>query len=98
MTCERFAELLSDYCERRLSTTDMAFAREHAELCANCRADFEMWQKLAVLPEQQPGPASHSRFEHMLNAYQEGRWEKSSLEREPGNCSIHGPCIYVEIA
>src|SRR5690348_5884036 len=85
MTCERFAELLSDYCERRLSTTDMAFAREHAELCANCRADFEMWQKLAALPQLEPSSASRFRFQHMLNAYQEGRWEKSSLEREQGN-------------
>jgi hypothetical protein len=85
MTCERFAEMLSDYCERQLTARDMAFAREHLELCANCRADAELWEKLAALPPQQPSPASRQRFDHMLNAYQEGRWEKSSLARERGN-------------
>src|SRR5213082_102594 len=77
MTCEHFCELLPAYCEQRLTSRDMAFAREHLELCANCRADYEMWQKLASLPQEQPSPASRSRFENMLNAYEEGRWEKS---------------------
>ena len=82
MTCERFTELLPEYCERRLGTRDMAFAREHLEICENCRSDFEMWQKLASLPQQEPSPASRARFEHMLSAYEEGRWEKSGLARE----------------
>ena len=82
MTCERFTELLPEYCERRLNTRDTAFAREHLEICANCRSDFAMWQKLASLPQQEPSPASRARFEHMLSAYEEGRWEKSGLARE----------------
>jgi len=77
MTCEHFCELLPAYCEQRLTSRDTAFVREHMELCANCRADYEMWQKLASLPTREPSPASRSRFEHMLNAYQEGRWEKN---------------------
>jgi putative zinc finger protein len=77
MTCEHFCELLPAYCEQRLTSRDTAFVREHMELCANCRADYEMWQKLASLPAEEPSPASRSRFEHMLNAYQEGRWEKN---------------------
>ena len=32
MTCDRFTELMPDYCERRLGTRDMAFAREHLEI------------------------------------------------------------------
>jgi len=85
MNCDQFAELLSDYCERRLPSRETAFAREHLDLCANCRGDFDLWQKLASLPQEQPSPASRARFEHMLNAYQEGRWEKSNLARERGN-------------
>lgn len=85
MTCEQFAELLSDYCKRRLPVREMSFAREHAELCTQCRADAEMWQKLASLPQQEPGPASRVRFENMLNAYQEGRWEKKGLARDRRN-------------
>lgn len=84
MTCEQFSELMSDYCEHRLASREAAFAREHLELCAACRADFEMWQKLASLPHQEPSPASRARFEHMLNAFQEGRWEKNKLARERG--------------
>ena len=77
MTCEHFCELLPAYCEQRLTARDTAFVREHLELCANCRADHEMWQKLASLPQEEPSPASRSRFENMLSAYQEGRWEKN---------------------
>jgi hypothetical protein len=84
MTCEQFAEMLPAYCERRLSTRDLAFAREHTEICVQCRADAEMWQKLATLPQQQPSSGSRSRFEHMLSAYEEGRWERSGLVRERG--------------
>jgi hypothetical protein len=85
MTCEHFTELLSDYCEHRLAAREMAFAREHTELCAQCHADAEIWQKLAGLPRQEPSPDSRARFETMLNAYQEGRWEKSSLAHERGS-------------
>jgi len=84
MTCEHFCELLPAYFEQRLTARDMAFAREHLELCASCRADYEMWQKLASLPAQEPSAASRSRFENMLSAYQEGRWEKNR-RGEPAN-------------
>lgn len=79
MTCEQFAEMLPGYCERSLSVRDMAFAREHAEFCSQCRADVEMWQKLSTLPQEQPSPSSRSLFETMLSAYEEGRWEKRGL-------------------
>jgi hypothetical protein len=78
MTCDRFAELLSDYCERRLLSKDMAFAREHVDQCGNCKADVEMWQALASLPEQQPSAGLRARFQAMLSAYEEGRWENRS--------------------
>jgi hypothetical protein len=82
MNCERFTEWLPEYCERRLNTRDTAFAREHLEICVNCRNDFEMWQQLAALPSEKPTPALRAGFEQMLNAYQEGRWEKNGLARE----------------
>jgi hypothetical protein len=85
MTCEQFAEMLPGYCERSLSARDMAFGREHTEICTQCRADVEMWQKLSALPEQWPSASSRSRFETMLSAYEEGRWEKRGLERERGH-------------
>lgn len=85
MTCEQFAEIMAGYCERRLSTRDMAFAREHTEICVDCRADAEMWQKLASLPQPQPSSSLRSRFDHMLNAYEEGRWEKRDLAKERGH-------------
>jgi len=81
MTCEQFNDMMAGYGERRLGTREMAFAREHLEICATCKSDFEMWQKLAELPPEQPSPSSRARFEHMLDAYQEGRWEKR--ERTP---------------
>ena len=85
MTCEQFAEMLPGYCERSLSARDMAFGREHCEICSQCRSDVEMWQKLSALPQQEPSPSSRSRFEAMLNAYEEGRWENRGLTRGPGH-------------
>src|SRR5207237_2880100 len=71
MTCEHFCELLPAYCEQRLTSRDMAFAREHLELCENCRADYEMWQKLSSLPQEEPSPESRYRYVHLIHAYEE---------------------------
>jgi hypothetical protein len=50
--------------------------------CQQCREEVALWQKLALLPEEQPGPGLRPRFNAMLDAYQEGRWEHSQPAKQ----------------
>jgi len=44
-----------------------------------------LWQKLALLPQEQPGPELRARFKAMQDAYEEGRWEHRQLVKERRN-------------
>jgi hypothetical protein len=50
--------------------------------CADCRESYALWKKLAQLPEQVPPAHMRTRFENMLNAYEEGRWEHDKLKSQ----------------
>src|SRR5436305_3504216 len=82
MTCEEIGELLPDYLQGRLDSDHAAVVEKHLAECAACGEEAALWKKLALLPEEQPSPALESRFKAMLESYQEGRWEKSSLAAE----------------
>jgi anti-sigma-K factor RskA len=84
MNCEEIAQLLPDYLHGGMSADQSARVRDHIEQCTACRDDVEMWQKLAVLPEEKPSAELRSRFNTMLESYQQGRWEKAQLAREHG--------------
>jgi Putative zinc-finger len=84
MTCEEIAGLLADYLQGGMAAGESARVREHIEQCAACREDVAMWQKLEVIPEEKPSPEFSSRFNTMLESYQQGRWEKGQLAREHG--------------
>jgi len=82
MKCEEIAELLPDYLQGRLALDQASLVEEHVRGCVPCGEEAALWQKLALLPEEQPGPAVRSRFKAMLESYEEGRWEKASLSQE----------------
>jgi len=82
MKCEEIAELLPDYLQGRLAFDQAGQVEEHLRSCIPCGEEAALWQKLALLPEEQPGPAVRTRFKAMLDSYEEGRWEKTSLSRE----------------
>ena len=82
MNCEAIGELLPDYLQGRLSPELAGEVEKHLSSCASCGEEAALWGKLALLPEEQPGPAMQTRFKAMLESYQEGRWEKSSLVAE----------------
>jgi anti-sigma factor RsiW len=82
MNCEQIGELLPDYLQSRLSLDRAGEVEKHLAECAACREEAALWKKLALLPEEQPSPALESRFKAMLESYQEGRWEKTSLAAE----------------
>ena len=82
MTCNRFEEILPDYLVMSSDSPDRAAIEQHMAECADCRESYALWNKLARLPEQQPSPAMRARFETMLNAYEEGRWEHDKLKEQ----------------
>lgn len=82
MNCEEIGELLPDYLQGRLGADRAGVVEKHLTECATCGEEAALWRKLALLPEEQPSPALESRFKAMLESYQEGRWEKTSLAAE----------------
>lgn len=82
MNCEAIGELLPDYLQGRLNSELTGEVEKHLAGCPACGEEAALWKKLALLPEEQPGPEVQSRFKAMLESYQEGRWEKSSLSQE----------------
>ncbi len=82
MDCDRIAEMMPDYLEGALSHEDASQIEEHIEQCAPCRDTLAVWNELAMLPEETPGPESRQRFEAMLAAYREGRSSTKGI-REP---------------
>lgn len=80
MTCEQIAELLPDYLQQSLASVQRKTVEGHLQSCQQCREEVALWQKLALLPEEQPSPALRPRFNAMLDAYKEGRvGEKKSI-------------------
>ncbi|HEX7961102.1 MAG TPA: HEAT repeat domain-containing protein [Terriglobales bacterium] len=87
MKCEEIAQLLPDYLGRSLKTDKIKLVEDHIGQCAECGAEVAMWHKLSLIPDEQPSPMLRSRFDAMLNAYEEGKSEKRSLEAERRNWS-----------
>ena len=73
MTCEQIAQLLPDYLQESLAADQRKTVEGHLQSCQQCREEVALWQKLALLPEEQPGTGLRPRFNAMLDAYQEGR-------------------------
>lgn len=82
MKCEAIGELLPDYLQGTLSVDLASEVKEHLAQCADCGEEAALWEKLALLPQELPSPELQSRFQAMLESYQEGRWEKNSLGAE----------------
>ncbi|HEY6350857.1 MAG TPA: HEAT repeat domain-containing protein [Candidatus Angelobacter sp.] len=76
MNCEQIAELLPDYLQEGLNREQRNLVERHLQSCDQCREEIALWQKLALLPEEHPGPESRVRFKAMLDAYQEGLMER----------------------
>jgi Putative zinc-finger/HEAT repeats len=82
MKCEEIAQLLPDYLRRNLKGDKVKLVEEHIAQCAECHEQVAIWEKLSLIPDEEPSPILRSRFEAMLNAYEEGKSEKASLEAE----------------
>lgn len=85
MTCEKIAELLPDYFHQRLESAERSGVESHLQQCTECAGQVQLWKQLGQLDDEKPSPALKKRFDAMLSAYQEGRWEyqQHSRERKP---------------
>lgn len=81
MKCSEFEELLPDYLQRNLNHEQLGAVERHMEQCAACREQVVLWEKLSSLPEEQPSPMLRRHFDAMLEAFQQGRWQRE--ERRP---------------
>lgn len=82
MKCEEIEELLADYLRGNLNSERGVLVEEHIAQCRRCGQEVELWNKLALLPVEQPSPSLRTRFQAMLESYQEGRWENADLASE----------------
>jgi hypothetical protein len=82
MQCEQIAELLPDYLQDSLAAEQHKQVVEHLAGCASCAEEVVLWQKLSLVPLEQPGPESRVRFQAMLRAYQAGSTEKAVAPQE----------------
>ena len=88
MNCEKIGELLPDYLQGRLGETESATVKGHLAECAACGEEVALWQKLALLPEEQPSSALQSKFKVMLEGYQSGQSEKKSPTTEKSKAPV----------
>jgi hypothetical protein len=82
MTCNEFEELLPDFLQKNLSSEQLGNAKAHMQECSECAAVTALWGKLSMLPAETAPARLRNRFEAMLNAYQEGRWEHDKLKEQ----------------
>lgn len=82
MTCNEFEEILPDYLQDQGDSRQRDIVEKHLAECAECRESYALWSKLVTLPDEQPSPAMRTRFDAMLNAYEEGRWEHDKLKAQ----------------
>src|SRR5215831_14035093 len=71
MNCEHVREQLPDYLVHDIDEAVRLDIEQHLASCEACRQDAAAWVKLGSLPEEQPSPALHARFNAMLAAHQE---------------------------
>ena len=82
MQCEEIGGLMPDYLHNKLQPEQANIVKAHLEGCGSCAEEVSLWTKLGTIPEAQPSPALASRFNAMLETYQEGRWEHRNLQNE----------------
>lgn len=71
--CRQVEELLPDYLQGALAREADDRVEEHLRNCADCRESVALWNKLSLLPQEQPTPVLRERFRALLQAFEEGR-------------------------
>jgi hypothetical protein len=94
MNCEEIGELLPDYLQGGLNADRAAVVEKHLTECAACGQEAALWQKLALLPEEQPSPALESRFKAMLKTPAPMLWGLGNWRQLPA-AGIVWACLFL---
>jgi hypothetical protein len=82
MNCRDIKDMFPDYLIGDLDQQKALMVQAHLTDCADCRGELEslsdVWTKLGVLPEEQPGGGLRSRFYTMLEAYKQGMEQETA--------------------
>src|SRR5262245_11906269 len=88
MQCEEVREQFADYVIDQLREPTLSRVSQHLTACQECRNEADelkaLWATLGSIPAAEPGPELRSRFQMMLEAYNQGlvqapgksRWER----------------------
>jgi HEAT repeats/Putative zinc-finger len=66
MTCEQIGGVIADYVVGALDDVEQALVEVHAQQCVSCRQEIDLWQKLELLPAEEPSVDLRLRFDQML--------------------------------
>ena len=76
MKCKKIQELIPDYISGNLDSKNRVQIDKHISECTGCKQEIEktnlVWEKLAQIPQEEPGPALRDRFYSMLEEYCHG--------------------------
>jgi hypothetical protein len=86
MNCKQVRKHLPDLLVNELDKNIRREITDHLATCASCKKEWEsmssLWEKMAMLPEEQPSKRMHDRFYAMLEAYkQSALFEKTAARR-----------------
>ncbi len=66
MDCQETRELLPDYLMKSVGESEKIELETHLESCPECRAQCDqiaaVWDRMALLPDEEPGPNLRSQF------------------------------------
>ena len=76
MNCKETKNLLPDFIQGNLDEGGKHQIQQHLSVCPACRTEFEtlgdIWSKLELLPEEQPGDNLRPKFYAMVSSYKAG--------------------------
>ncbi len=91
MNCDKIQELFAEEWAGTITAADKARLESHLGECASCREEREdlkrLWDRLAAIPSEEPGPGMRARFRAMLEGYQQGMGRARDLQPEHASVS-----------
>ncbi|MFQ5637315.1 MAG: hypothetical protein ACE5IR_04915 [bacterium] len=82
MNCKQVSKVLPDFLTRTLENSLELDLQVHLSTCQKCKNEVDslaaIWGNLEQIPEQEPGPALHDRFQAMLETYMAGQQHSES--------------------
>jgi hypothetical protein len=86
MNCKKAQKHFPDLLTGELVESKRIEIEEHIAECAFCKKEWEklssLWEKIGMLPEEQPSKKMHERFYAMLEAYKQGVLQEKATPKQ----------------